>query len=362
MKKKILLGFLLSAFVLSAACGGNAPAGAENPERIFNAATEAMVKGESVIAIELYYKLLNDYPGFKKYRAEILERLGGLLFDSEQYEEAEKILGRYVSEYRNHKGIKKAYERLAFIYMQVMKDSARAERINAVYNKRFKGSETAASMDKTLAILTESQKGGISAVLKLDPKDIIVTRVIGTEIFHGEFYPVRHYILKKIKAPDSRREAERKKVSGKYFIYVKDIKAGKVKRVPGSQNGFGPQWAWDGERLYFTVMDWDTEEREIRFYNARTGGAAGLFSAAGIGPLLCVSPDNSKVVFQYRSNLWMMNRTGTSISLLDPKFDAESAVFMAWSRDGSNIVVRKKGEKGRYHILQLGRKEHLITK
>ena len=73
------------------------------PERIFNMATEAMVKGDDAVAIELYYKLVEDYPAFKKYRKDILYRLGNLLYKTERYEEAERIYRTLSTKYKNYK-------------------------------------------------------------------------------------------------------------------------------------------------------------------------------------------------------------------------------------------------------------------
>jgi Tol biopolymer transport system component len=104
-------------------------------------------------------------------------------------------------------------------------------------------------------------------------------------------------------------------------------------------------------------MDWRNNERKIKVYDTEAKTTRELFSAKGVGPLLCVSPDSRKIIFTYRDKLWIMNSNGNSITLLSKNVDVKDIRMIAWSREGDSVIFSKKNEKETYYQCEFGRRE-----
>ncbi|MCE5300881.1 MAG: tetratricopeptide repeat protein [Spirochaetia bacterium] len=356
MKKTGRILAIILILQLYTACGTKPAPEGHTPEGLFNSATEAMVKGDDAAAIDLYYKLVEDYPEFKKYRADALYRLGSLLFKTERYEESEKTLRLFAAKYPSDARVKKAYECLLHIYMQELLDEAKAKKIRDLYAQRFGGSPTLQDIDKTMQVLNADSSAG-SEVLALDAAYL---GIIGSKVSASpdrEFFPVRNYVLKSVKSPDGRMLAEKKKSNADYAIYIGPVAGDKRVKIPGSSGGYAPQWSWDGRYVLFTSMDRANKARKIKIYDTRTNVTREIFKAGGVEPLVCISPDSSKVIFSYDSRLWIMNKNGNSVTLLSKTVNASGLKMAAWSRDGDRIIFSRKAEPQVFHICELGRRE-----
>ncbi|MCX8093133.1 MAG: tetratricopeptide repeat protein [Candidatus Goldbacteria bacterium] len=333
----------------------------ETPERLFNLANEAMIKGEKEIAIELYYKILEKYPDFKKYRPDVLYRLGILLFKSDRYEEAEKIFQQLITKYKNYPKIKNVYEKLIYIYIQELPDPAKAEKIKEIYKTKFKVGNKLDEIEKTSILL--NSKEIYHEIFKLDVSEIETIKVEKVHSYDREFFPVQSFLDLKIFSPDRKYFVERKKENGVYFLFLTDVSKNKTSKIKDSENGFGQQWSWDSKSIVFTVMNWSTKERKIKLYNIKNNNTKIIFTGKNIGDLLCFSPDNSKIAFWYSDALWLINNTGKKMSMICKKIKGNNIVMMAWSREGDKILVGKKMDDNiDYYIFYLGRKEFIITK
>jgi outer membrane protein assembly factor BamD (BamD/ComL family) len=353
MKKYITIFTLIFILITFFSCGPKIPG--EAPEAIFNKANDAMVKGEYSTAIELYYQLLSNYKDFKKYRDDILYRLGLLLYKTERYDEAEKVLTNLINKYKNYKKIKNAYIMLLYIYLQEFKDEAKANKIKELYEKNYGADDFIQNMNKTLVLLKIGSQDSLN-LLKLSEKDIVIINEKKVENFDREFFPVLNY-EDKIKESNSKKMVvERKKTKEGYYLFLKNKATGETKKINGSKNGYAPQWAWDDRYILFTSMDWDNEERKIKIYDIKNDKSFLIFKGKNIEPILCFSPDSSKIVFGYMNKFWIINKTGANISLLHKDIKAKDIVLMAWARDCDKILYKKNKEKF-YHILQLGKRE-----
>jgi len=363
MKKYIFVFFVLLLLLYS--CDFLTPKESkeqtESPERLFNLANEAMIKGENNIAIELYYKIVEQYPEFKKYRADALYRLGVLLFKSERFEEAEKVFQQLITKYKNHQRIKNVYEKLLYIYIQELPDSNKADKIKTIYKSKFKNTDKIEEIERTSVLLNIKEEK--SDLIFLSPSEIEVKKIEKIQNYDKEFFPLTSILELKVFSPDRKYIVERKKENNTYFLFLTDIKNNKTKKINGSKNGFGQQWSWDSKYIVFTVMNWATKERTIKLYNIKDNSMKTLFTGKEIGDLLCFSPDNSKIAFWYYNNLWIINRTGKNMSLICKIIKDENIIIMAWEREGNKILVGKKiSDKINYYLLYLGRKEFIITK
>jgi len=363
MKKYIFVLFVFLLFLYS--CDFLAPKESkeqtESPERLFNLANEAMIKGENNIAIELYYKIIEQYPEFKKYRSDTLYRLGTLLFKAERFEEAEKVFQQLVLKYKNYPRIKNVYEKLLYIYIQELPNSDKAEKIKEIYKLKFKNADRIEEIEKTSVLLSSKEEK--SNLLFLSPSEIEVKKIEKIQDYDSEFFPVISTLDLKVFSPDKRYIVERKKENDTYFLFITDVKNNKTKKINESKNGFGQQWSWDSKYIVFTVMNWATKERAIKLYNIKDNSMKTLFTGKEIGDLLCFSPDSSKIAFWYYNNLWIINRTGKNMSLICKAVKDENIIIMSWEREGNKILVGKKiSDKINYYLLYLGRKEFIITK
>jgi tetratricopeptide (TPR) repeat protein len=333
----------------------------ETAERLFNTANEAMIKGNSTQAIELYYRLIEKHPEFRSYRADALYRLGTLLFKAERFEEAEKILQMLANKYKNYPQIRTAYEKLLYIYVQELRDNKRAKKVREIYEKKFGKSRVLENADKTENILNTSGAGGFE-ILKMTPSEISVTGVEESGSYDEEFFPVKCVISNSASSPDRKFILERKKKNSKYFLYISGG-GKKAVRINGTKNGFGPQWSWDNRYVVFTAMDWDLKERQLKILDVGKNVVRNLFAASAVEPLTCLSPDGSLAAFWYLDGLWLANKSGISVSLISKKVNGKDVFMMAWSREGGKILVGKKikGQE-RYYICTLGRKEFIIVK
>lgn len=346
---------VLVLFTVIAGCKKAPGEGSQTPENIFNMATEAMVKGNDALAIDLYYKLVDSYPDFKKYRADSLYRLGTLLYKTERYDEAEKAFAQFAARFKNDPRLRKVYEKLIYIYMQEFHDEERAQEVRNLYAKKFGASPVLKNIDKTMNVLSTNEAAG-SAVLAMDAGNIGIIKMTRTGELDREFFPVRNYIMKSVKSPDGKYMVEKKKQGGNYYLYYGPIGA-KMQRISGSLGGYAPQWSWTSRYIIFTSMDWQSRERRIKLFDIKGKSARELFRAKGVGPLLCISPDSAKIIFTYLDKLWIMNKGGNAITLLSKNVSAENIRMLAWSREGDSIVFSKKNEKEVYYQCELGRRE-----
>lgn len=355
----VFIGMFLSGFGFSdpSKQGQNA----ESPEHLFNTATEAMIKGNSTEAIDLYYRLVQNYPEFKEYRADALYRLGMLLFKAERFVESEKILGMMAGKYKNYPQIKAVYEKLLYIYSRELSDGNRANKIRQLYEKRFGKGQVLENADKTERILNAAGAGG-SGIMKLDPPDIGVVNVEESASYDDEFFPVQCVVKNISSSPDMKLAVERKKKNRKYFLYISDA-AKMNNRLSGTKNGFAPQWSWDNKYVSFTAMDWGRKERNVKLYDVVKNRVKILFTAPTVGPLTCISPNGMLVAFWYQDGLWLANKAGSSVSLITKKVSGKGVTMMAWSREGDKLLVGKKvNGREMYYICTLGRKEFIIVK
>lgn len=364
MKKTILCAAAACLAVIAASCGReSAPAVGESPEHIFNIATEAMVKGEDAAAIELYYKIVEKYPSFKKeYRADAMFRLGSLLYKAERYDEAEKILEMFIARHKGHSGVKKAYEILLSISVSVTGNNAKAGRLKSEYAKLFGDSEKVRSIERTMAMLKDKPKmaGKFVEVLSLEVKDIEASSVRETTDFDREFFPVINTRSDSAMSYDNKKTVFRKKHNKKFHLFLRDNASNKERRLKGTLNASAPQWSWDGRHISYTVLNPETRERSVVVYDVAAERARVLFTASGIQRLTAFSPDSSKVAFYYRDRLWLVSVKSYSVSLLTDKVTEKNTSLMAWSGDGS-MILSGSGED-RYRIYRLDRRELIITK
>jgi|GEM_PF-1135225 hypothetical protein len=348
---------LLLAAPLFLSCGGEGQQQARSPESVFNEATESMVKGDDPGAIVLYYKLLNDYPSFKKYRADTLFRLGTLLYKTERYDEAEKTFVIFSEKFDGDDRLKTAYEKLINIYVQEFHDDARAQKIRDLYAAKFGGTPTLQAIDKTIKVLNSADSDGTN-VLSLDASGVAVTKWEKTASVDKDVFPVCNYILKSAKSPDGKYDVEKKKSGGRSCLFTGPADS-KLKKIPGSEEGYAPQWSWDSRFIAFTTMNYLTMERHIKIYDSLTGKTSDIFRARGVEPMLAISPDkeSSKLVFSYNSRLWIINRNGNSLSLLNKTLSSASLDMAAWSKEGNAIIFSRKNAAGVFYLCQLGRRE-----
>ncbi len=363
MKKYILI--LIIVLSLFSGCNNLVPTeqkeATESPERLFNLANEAMIKGDKNIAIELYYKILERYPDFKKYKSDILYRLGMLLFKSERYEEAEKIFQQLITKYKNYSKIKTVYEKLIYIYIQELPDPGKAQKIKEMYKAKFKDDVKFNNIEKTTVLLNYEEKK--DELIKLDASEIEIKKIEKIKNYDTEFFPVQTVLDLKVFSPDRKYFVERKKVNDRYFLFLTDVSKNKTRKITGAENGFGQQWSWDSKYIVFTVMNWATKERSIKLYDIKKDYIKTLFTGKNIGDLLCFSPDNSKIAFWYYNNLWIINRTGKNMSMICKVIKGENSFMMAWSREGDKILIGQKILNSiNYYLFYLGRKEFIITK
>lgn len=357
MKKYLLIISLLFILIGFFSCEPKIPG--EAPETIFNKANDSMVKGEYSIAIELYYQLLSNYKNFKKYRDDILYRLGLLLYKTERYDEAEKVLTNLINKYKNYKKIKNAYIMLLYIYLQEFKDETKADKIKKLYEKQFGADDFIQNMNKTLALLKIGEDS--LNLLKMPEKDIVIINEKKVDSFDREFFPVLNYEDKIRESNNRKMIVERKKTKEGYYLFLKNKMTGETKKINGSKNGYAPQWSWDDRFILFTAMDWENEERKIKIYDIRNNKSFLIFKGKNIEPVLCISPDSSKIVFSYMNKFWLISRTGSNLSLLHKDILSNNIILMAWARDCDKILYKKNNEKI-YRILQLGKREIKLFK
>ncbi|MEI7639976.1 MAG: hypothetical protein WCJ46_00490 [bacterium] len=326
---------LISVVCLLCVSGCNFKNTQPTPESVFNAANTAMLKGEDQIAVELYYKLLKDYPTFKRYKPEILSRLGNLLYETEGYEEAEKILQILVSKYPQYKDIDKAYEELLYIYVEENKDKTKAKIVRNAYARKIGNSAALTDIDRTIALMTD---GKMTEVLSLDASVICITGRRSSSVFDTDVFPVKNYIKKEAVDYSGETTVIRMKQKGAYGLFIKKGKTTAV-RIKNSKNGYAPQWSWDGKLFVFTAMNWETNERSVKVCNLEKGlYAESIFSGKNVEPITSISADASKIIFVYAGKPWIINCNGTNRTLLDKKIKIKNFEFIAWSKTGDKIV------------------------
>ena len=350
MKRAFLLIFL--AFIPFFMSCGRAPEPVTSAESVFNAATEAMVKGDDPSAITFYYSLVNDYPSFKKYKSDIYYRLGTLLYKTERYDEAEKIFVIFSVKFSGDDRLKKVYEKLINIYVQEFHDDAKAQKIRDAYAKKFGGTPTLQAIDNTINIIKSADSDG-AGLLALDASSVFVEKLEKSASLDRDAFPVCGVISDGVKSPDGKFYTEIKK---NYLYY--GAAGESSSRIPQSKGASAPQWSWDSRFIVFTTAAGHRGPRHIKVYDSKTGKTSDIFWAKGVTPMLAVSPDagTSKIIFCYNSRLWIINRDGSSVSLLDKNRACPDPVMMAWSKDGGKLVFSRKNDPDTFYICSLGRR------
>ncbi|MFP4467036.1 MAG: tetratricopeptide repeat protein [Candidatus Goldiibacteriota bacterium] len=358
MRKITAAAFALVLF-LCVSCGDNRQNNGETPERLFNMATEAMYAGDDMLAIELYYNLLENHPKFKYGRDEALFRLGNMLYKTGRFEESEKTFSRLLDEYPGYGRSQRVYEKLLHIYVHEYNDEAGAQKIRDAYAEKFGAGATLKKFDKTVSILSFNERNA-SEILSLRPDQIEIGSAGASDSFDKEFFPVRNYIKQNVRSPDHKYAVYTETAGKKQYLYIKEAETGKKKKVPDSRNGFAPVWSWGGRYLLFTVKR--NAERDIRLYSLEKNRTVTLFTGRNIEPLTCFSPDSSKIMFIYAYRPWVMNKEGSSIALLSRNIRVSDLGLAAWSRAGDKIMLRSTKENSRYYTFALKRKELKILK
>jgi hypothetical protein len=350
MKRAALLTFLaVVPFFLSC---GRAPEPVDSAESVFNAATEAMVKGDDPSAIMLYYSLVNDYPSFKGYKSDIYYRLGTLLYKTERYDEAEKIFVKFSEKFGGDSRLKNVYEKLINIYVQEFHDDAKAQKIRDAYAKKFGGTPTLQAIDNTINVL-QSEDSDSAGVLALDASSVLVEKLEKSASLDRDVFPVCGVISAGVKSPDGKFYTEIKK---NYLYY--GAAGERSSRIPESRGASAPQWSWDSRFVVFTTAAGRAGPRHIKVYDSKKGKTSDIFWAKGVSPMLAVSPDpgTSKIIFCYNSRLWIINRDGSSVSLLDKHRACADPGMMAWSKDGGKLIFSRKNDPDTFYICSLGRR------
>ena len=348
---------VLAASLFFLSCGSGAPQQAQSPESVFNSATEAMVKGDDPGAIALYYRLVNDYPDFKKYRADTLFRLGELLYKTERFDEAEKTFVIFSEKFGDDERLKTAYEKLINIYVQELHDDARAQKIRDLYAQKFGGTPTLQAIDKTIKVIQSGDADSVN-IFSMDASNVAVVKWEKTQSADKDLFPVFNYIQDEAKSPDGKYTAVKKKVKGRSCIFAGPA-GGKLEKIPGSEDAAAPQWSWDSRFIAFTTIKWAAAERHIKIYDSLSGKTGEIFRARGIDPMILISPDkeSSKIIFSYNNRLWIINRNGNSLSLLNKTLSAGRLSMTAWSKEGNAVIFTKKGADNVFYLCELGRRE-----
>jgi tetratricopeptide (TPR) repeat protein len=345
-------------FVCSSCSAGGGNNRRETPEHVFNMANKALSQGDDAAAIDLFYRLEQEYPGFNKYGADILIRLGTLLYKTERYDEAEKTLAVFVSKYRQDNRVKKACEMLLYIYIQETHDGVKAQKMRDFYAKSFGDSATLMEIDRTRSVLfSESSK--TPEFLRLDAADIgIPGAPEASRAYDTELFPVKNLISQSVKSPDGKYMVESRETDGTAYLYISRVD-GKMKRVKltGSSRGYAPQWSWDNRYVVFTSKKMSSGERAIKVYDVRNNTTMEVFRGRPVEPLLCVSPDSSKIIFCYNGRLWIMNRDGNSVCLLSKAVKVRKLSMTAWSKDGGLVIFSTDGDGDRFYTCRLGRRD-----
>lgn len=356
--KKILIAAAVAALAICAAgCAAKAPT--QSPEAVFNSANAAMSQGDYAKAIELFYTLYERYPQFKTYRCDVVFRLGYLLYKAERFDESEKVLVDFIKNYAQcqpRENLKKAYIILISIYLQEIYNDAEANRLRDEYIRLFGRDNFIKDIDRTVMIL----KLGVteSPILKLDPAEITIKSSKKVTAIDRAFYPVINYVRREVRSPNNRYLVKRSggKTTG-YYLYLTDTATKKTRKLSGTMNGYAPQWSWDSRYIFYTSMDWETEERKIKVYDLKKSTAIVLFKGKNMGDVITISPDASKIVFSYYGRLWIMNRVDANMALLSNSVNAGDIVMLAWNKNGGSILARKRWSKGSYGEHELGRTE-----
>jgi len=326
----------------------------ETPEHIYNMATDAMAKGEDAVAIQLFYKVTEQYSDFKKYRPDARFMLGQLLFKTERYDEAEKVFTDIVSKYKKYSKIDKVYEYLIYIYSEEFNDNEKAKKIRALYAKQFGQDTTLANIDRTIELLGKEKNYDI---LKLDASEIEISRAEEADDFQPDIFPVLCYEKDKPTTLDKTMVIERKPVEGLYYLFIENANKNDERKIPDSKNGYMPQWSWDKKYVIFTSMNWKTMSRSIKLYNVEKNKTKILFKSQKIEPILCFSPDSSKILFIYQNFPWLINRDGGIISKISNDFKVKDIFVSAWANDGDKILVKEGKSGSKYKIFFLAKRE-----
>lgn len=347
---KFLRVALLTALLLPAAFAAYA---AESAEAIYNRANAQAASGDNAAAIDLFYRVIEDYPSFA-YKSDALYRLGTLLYALERYEEAERVFNVLAGKYKNYKYIDKVYEKLIHIYAEVYPDNAKAEAVRNKYKKQFGRTPVLTAIDKTLTILNNDEKLG-GQLLALDAHLIAAGKESKVSSFDREFFPVRNYIFDGVFSADKKYQIKSEGSKKKRQLYIYDAAGKKISAVKGSAGAAAPQWSWDGNYIIFTTLS--KSVRKIHIYDVKKKTVKKLFSGKKLEPMLVFSPDGGKIVFIYNGNPWIMENTGNDVSFLG-KVKLKNVVMAAWSHYGDKLIFMEQNGEG-YKVLNLERKRLL---
>ncbi|HNZ28685.1 MAG: translocation protein TolB [Candidatus Aerophobetes bacterium ADurb.Bin490] len=313
---------------------------AESPEAIYNRANAQAASGDNATAIDLLYRVVEDYPSFA-YKSDALYRLGTMLYALERYEEAERVFNVLAGKYKNYKYIDKVYEKLIHIYAEVYPNNAKAEAIRDKYKKQFGKTPVLTAIDKTLTIINHDEKLG-AALLALDAHFITAGKESRVSSFDREFFPVRNYILDGVYSTDKKYIIKTEGSKKKRQLYIYDAAGKKISAVKGSAGAEAPQWSWDGNYIIFTTLS--KSVRKIHIYDVKKKTVKKLFSGKKLEPMLLFSPDGGKIVFIYNGNPWIMEKTGNDVSFLG-KVKLKNVIMAAWSHYGDKLIFMENGSK-----------------
>lgn len=325
---------------------------AESPEAVYNRANEQAAIGDFATAIDLFYRVIEDYPKFT-YAADAMYRLGNLLYRTERYEEAERVFNALAGRYKNYRYMNKVYEKLIHIYAEVYPNDAKANAIRDKYKKQFGTTPVLTAIDKTLTILKSDEQQG-AKILALDAHLITAGKESSVAHLEKEVFPVRNYILDEVYSAN--RELVVKKEGKKKVLAVYNVAGKKIKTIKESAGAQAPQWSWDGKYIIYTILS--KKVRKIMIYDVQKNKVKKLFSGKNVEPMLLFSPDGGKIVFIYNGNPWIMENTGNNISFLG-KMKLKKVVMAAWSQYGEKLIFMQDGRTD-FNLIDLERKRLLM--
>ncbi|PKL92534.1 MAG: hypothetical protein CVV21_01900 [Candidatus Goldiibacteriota bacterium HGW-Goldbacteria-1] len=327
---------------------------AESPEALYNRANEQAAIGDSAAAIDLFYRVIEDYPKFT-YAADAMYRLGNLLYRTERYEESERVFNALAGKFKNYKHLDKVYEKLIHIYVEVYPDNAKADAIRDRYKKRFGITPVLTAIDKTLTILKSDEQQG-AKILALDAHLITAGRVSVVSRLEKEVFPLRNYILAEAYSADRKYMVKKDGGKKQKNLVIYNAAGKKVKVIKQSAGGQAPQWSWDGRYIGYTILTKNV--RKIMVYDVKKNKVRKLFSGKNVEPMLLFSPEGGKIVFIYNGNPWIMEKTGNNISFLGT-VKLKKVVMAAWSQYGEKLIFMQDGRSD-FNLIVLERKRLLM--
>jgi tetratricopeptide (TPR) repeat protein len=211
-----------------------------------------------------------------------------------------------------------------------------------------------------------TQKAAGFNMAQTDAVRLAIARVSTATALDPRQFPLRTDFqdpldIVKVPSPDGHFTVWRGQDSLGYWLYLFEAATGRTRKLTVCKNGYQPVWSPDSKRILYSAMDWRMEERNLFIYDISTGLSRRAFNARRkVGALASWSPDGSKIVFTYFDDLWIMNSDGIGRSLLNLSSRLAgrpvlAADLIAWSRDGTSLAYRMRGEQTIY-LLELAPK------